>query len=41
MAKLAHDVELDCTATSAQLDGLDRVFLDTRDALRRALQVPS
>jgi two-component system sensor histidine kinase/response regulator len=39
MAKLAHDVELDCTATSAQLDGLDRVFLDTRDALRSALQV--
>ena len=41
MAKLAHDVELDGTATSAQLDGLDRVFLDTRDALRAALQVPA
>ena len=37
MAKLAGDLELDAAATGAQLDGLDRVFADTRDALRAAL----
>jgi HPt (histidine-containing phosphotransfer) domain-containing protein len=37
MAKLAHDVELASTAAPAQLDGLERVFADPRDALRAAL----
>jgi two-component system, sensor histidine kinase and response regulator len=38
MAKLAHDLELTSTAAPEQLDGLDRIFVDTRDALRAALE---
>ena len=37
MAKLAHDLESTCAAAPEQLDGLERVFEDTRDALRAAL----
>ena len=37
MAKLAHDLEVASAAAPAQLDALDRVFEDTRDALRAAL----
>ncbi len=37
MAKLAHDLERAAAAAPAELDGLDRVFEDTRDALRSAL----
>ena len=37
MAKLAHDLERSCAAAPAELDGLERVFEDTRDALRSAL----
>ncbi|RKQ87888.1 PAS domain S-box-containing protein [Solirubrobacter pauli] len=37
MAKLAQDVEQSCAAAPAELDALDRVFADTRDALRAAL----
>ena len=37
MARLAQDLELAEAAEPAQLDGLDRVFADTRDALRAAL----
>jgi two-component system, sensor histidine kinase and response regulator len=37
MAKLAAGIEKDATAGPAALDGLDRVFADTRDALRAAL----
>ena len=37
MAKLAHDVEQSRAAGPAELDALDRVFADTRDALRAAL----
>jgi CheY-like chemotaxis protein/HPt (histidine-containing phosphotransfer) domain-containing protein len=37
MARLAHDLELAEAAAAEQLDGLDRVFSDTRDALRAAL----
>ena len=37
MAKLAHDLERAAGAGPAELDGLDRVFEDTRDALRSAL----
>jgi two-component system sensor histidine kinase/response regulator len=37
MAKLAYDLELARGAEPAQLDALDRVFEDTRDALRAAL----
>ena len=37
MAKLAHDLELAEAVRPEQLDGLDRVFADTRDALRAAL----
>ena len=36
MAKLAADIER-AAAAAGQLDGLDRVFEDTRDALRAAL----
>ncbi|MDA0184187.1 response regulator [Solirubrobacter phytolaccae] len=37
MAQLAHDVERAGVAAPAELDALDRVFADTRDALRAAL----
>ena len=37
MARLAADIETAATAAPAELDGLDRVFQDTRDALRAAL----
>jgi HPt (histidine-containing phosphotransfer) domain-containing protein len=37
MAKLAADLEVARAADPAQLDALDRVFEDTRDALRAAL----
>jgi HPt (histidine-containing phosphotransfer) domain-containing protein len=37
MAKLAHDLERSCAAAPAELDGLERIFEDTRDALRSAL----
>jgi CheY-like chemotaxis protein/HPt (histidine-containing phosphotransfer) domain-containing protein len=37
LAKLAATIERDARATPADLDGLDRVFMDTRDALRAAL----
>ena len=37
MAKLAADIERSSAAAPAELDGLDRVFADTRDALRSAL----
>ncbi len=37
MAKLAADIERAAAAAPAELDGLDRVFADTRDALRAAL----
>jgi HPt (histidine-containing phosphotransfer) domain-containing protein len=37
MAKLAANIERTCTARQFELDGLDRVFADTRDALRAAL----
>ncbi|MDA0166786.1 response regulator [Solirubrobacter ginsenosidimutans] len=37
MAKLAADIEHSSTASPAALDGLQRVFEDTRDALRSAL----
>jgi HPt (histidine-containing phosphotransfer) domain-containing protein len=37
MAKLAADIERTSTAGASELDGLDRVFADTRDALRSAL----
>jgi two-component system, sensor histidine kinase and response regulator len=37
MARLAADIEQAATAAPAELDGLDRVFQDTRDALRSAL----
>jgi HPt (histidine-containing phosphotransfer) domain-containing protein len=37
MAKLAADIERTSAAAPAALDGLDRVFADTRDALRSAL----
>ena len=37
MAKLAHDLERAAAAAPAELDGLERVFEDTRDALRSAL----
>ena len=35
--KLASDIETASTAAPTELDGLDRVFADTRDALRSAL----
>jgi CheY-like chemotaxis protein/HPt (histidine-containing phosphotransfer) domain-containing protein len=37
MAKLAADIERTSSAGPSELDGLDRVFADTRDALRSAL----
>ena len=37
MAKLAAKIERTSTAGAFELDGLDRVFADTRDALRSAL----
>jgi two-component system sensor histidine kinase/response regulator len=37
MAKLAGDIERASAVAPAELDGLDRVFADTRDALRSAL----
>ncbi len=37
MARLAADIESAATAAPSQLDGLERVFEDTRDALRSAL----
>jgi CheY-like chemotaxis protein len=37
LARLAHDVEQAAGARPGELDGLDRVFADTRDALRAAL----
>ena len=37
MAKLAAKIERTSTAGQFELDGLDRVFADTRDALRSAL----
>jgi PAS domain S-box-containing protein len=37
MAKLAQDLERDSAASEEQLAGLERVFADTRDALRAAL----
>ena len=37
MAKLAADLERSGAAAPAELDGLERVFEDTRDALRAAL----
>jgi two-component system, sensor histidine kinase and response regulator len=37
MARLAADIETAATAAPGELDGLDRVFQDTRDALRAAL----
>ena len=37
MAKLAANIERAATAAPAELEGLDRVFADTRDALRAAL----
>ena len=37
MAKLAHDLERAAAAAPAELDGLERIFEDTRDALRSAL----
>jgi hypothetical protein len=40
MAKLAHDIEHSGAAAPADLDGLQRVFEDTRDALRAALLEP-
>jgi two-component system sensor histidine kinase/response regulator len=37
MAKLVANIERAATAAPAELEGLDRVFADTRDALRAAL----
>jgi two-component system sensor histidine kinase/response regulator len=37
MAKLVANIERAATAAPAELEGLDRVFADTRDALRGAL----
>jgi two-component system sensor histidine kinase/response regulator len=37
MARLAHDLESSAAAAPAELEGLERVFEDTRDALRLAL----
>jgi len=37
MAKLAGDIERTSAAAPADLDGLERIFEDTRDALRAAL----
>jgi HPt (histidine-containing phosphotransfer) domain-containing protein len=37
MAKLAANIERSAAAAPSDIDGLDRVFEDTRDALRAAL----